>query len=137
MQKHHHTPVLIARKMFQVRCICYIIPQNRTLFDPDWRRGSGGELQCAVLEGEGRPTAYALYRMNSAFVHGLQSGAVAVIEAIGKSPQATGAIWRYLLDIDWMARVRVGCCRSIIRCCCYRRSRAGSALAYGTASGCV
>ena len=80
--------------------------QNRTLADPDWRRGSGGELQCAVVEDEGRPTAYALYRMNWAFERGLQSGAVAVIEAIAGSPQATGAIWRYLLDIDWMARVR-------------------------------
>jgi hypothetical protein len=34
--------------------------QNRTLADPDWRRGSGGELQCAILEDEGRPAAYAL-----------------------------------------------------------------------------
>jgi predicted acetyltransferase len=80
--------------------------QNRTLPDPDWRRGSSGELQCAVLESDGRPAAYALYRMNSAFERGLQSGAVAVIEAIAESPQATAAIWRYLLDIDWMARVR-------------------------------
>jgi predicted acetyltransferase len=80
--------------------------QNRMLPDPDWRRGSSGELQCAVLENEGRPTAYALYRMNSSFERGLQSGTVAVIEAIAESPQATGAIWRYLLDIDWLARVR-------------------------------
>jgi Acetyltransferase (GNAT) domain len=80
--------------------------QNRTLADPDWRRGSGGELQCAILEDEGRPAAYALYRMNWALERGLQSGAVAVIEALAESPQATGAIWRYLLDIDWMARVR-------------------------------
>jgi predicted acetyltransferase len=82
--------------------------QNRTLFDPEWRRGSGGELQCAVLEDEGRPVGYAFYRMNWAFERGLQSGAVAVIEAIAASPQATSAIWRYLLDIDWMARVRAG-----------------------------
>ena len=80
--------------------------RNRTLADPDWRRGSSGELQCAVLENDGRPTAYALYRMNVAFEWGIRSGAVAVIEAIAESPQATAAIWRYLLDIDWMARVR-------------------------------
>jgi hypothetical protein len=36
---------------------------------------------------------------------GLQSGVVAGIEGLAESPQATGAIWRYLLDIDWMARV--------------------------------
>jgi predicted acetyltransferase len=81
--------------------------QNRVLVD-DWRRGSGGDMQCVVLEDEGRPTAYALYRMNSAFQRHLQSGAVTVIEAIGASPRATGAIWRYLFDIDYVARVRAG-----------------------------
>jgi len=80
--------------------------QARTLADPDWRRGSAGDLQCAVVENEGRPAAYALYRMNSAFERGLQTGSVAVIEAMGASPEATRAIWRYLFDIDWLARVK-------------------------------
>src|SRR5215813_6654653 len=74
--------------------------QARTLADPDWRRGSAGDLQCAVVENEGQPAAYALYRMNSAFERGLQTGSVAVIEAMGDSPEATRAIWRYLFDID-------------------------------------
>ena len=82
--------------------------QARTLDDPEWRRGSNGDLLCAVLEDDGRPTAYALYRMNSAFERGLQAGSVPVIEAVGDSPEATRAIWRYLLDIDWMARVKAG-----------------------------
>src|SRR5215813_13027968 len=80
--------------------------QARTLSDPEWRRGTNGDLQCVVFENEGRPTAYALYRVNSAFERGLQTGSVAVIEAIGDSPEATRAIWRYLFDIDWMARVK-------------------------------
>jgi predicted acetyltransferase len=80
--------------------------QARTLADPDWRRGSAGDLQCAVVENEGRPAAYALYRMNSAFERGLQTGSVAVIEAMGDAPEATRAIWRYLCDIDWLARVK-------------------------------
>jgi predicted acetyltransferase len=82
--------------------------QTRILADPEWRRGSGGDLQCAVLESGGRPAAYALYRMNWAFERGLQTGSVAVVEALGASPAATAAIWRYLLDIDWMARVKAG-----------------------------
>ena len=82
--------------------------QVRTLDDPEWRRGPNGDLLCAVLEDGGRPTAYALYRMNSAFERGLQSGSVAVVEAVGDSPETTRAIWRYLLDIDWMARVKAG-----------------------------
>ena len=80
--------------------------QARILSDPDWRRRTGGDLQCAVLEIEGRPKAYALYRINWAFERGLQTGSVTVVEAIGDSPEAMRAIWRYLLDIDWMARVK-------------------------------
>jgi predicted acetyltransferase len=80
--------------------------QARILADPDWRRGTAGDLQCAVLEHVGKPTGYAIYRMNLAFERGLQSGSVAVIEAIGVAPEAMGEIWRYLLDIDWMARVK-------------------------------
>jgi predicted acetyltransferase len=44
--------------------------------------------------------------MNSAFERGLQTGSVAVIEAMGDAPEATRAIWRYLCDIDWLARVK-------------------------------
>lgn len=80
--------------------------QARRLADPQALRQSNGDLQCAVLEHEGRPAAYALYRINSAFQRGIQTGSVAVIEAIADSPAATFGIWRYLLDIDWMARVR-------------------------------
>jgi predicted acetyltransferase len=80
--------------------------QARILTDPEWQRRTGGDLQCAVLELEGRPTAYALHRMNWAFERGLQTGSVTVVEAVGQSPEAVRAIWRYLLDIDWMARVK-------------------------------
>ena len=74
--------------------------------DPEWRRRGNGDLQCAVLEHEGRTEAYALYRINPAFQRGIQTGSVAVVEAVADSPEATCGIWRYLLDIDWMARVK-------------------------------
>jgi predicted acetyltransferase len=80
--------------------------QVRMLADPQWRRRGNGDLQCAVLEQGGRPTAYALYRINPAFQRGVQTGSVAVVEALADSPEATRAIWRYLLDIDWMAQVK-------------------------------
>jgi predicted acetyltransferase len=48
--------------------------QARTLADPEWRRRGSGDLQCAVLEHEGRPAAYALYRINPAFQRGIQTG---------------------------------------------------------------
>ena len=34
--------------------------QARIVADPEWRRRGNGDLQCAVLEHEGRPAAYAL-----------------------------------------------------------------------------
>ena len=80
--------------------------QARALADPDWRRRGGGELQCVVLESDGKPVAYALYRLNLMFDRGVQTGTIDVIEAMGDSPEATRAIWRYLLDVDWIARMK-------------------------------
>jgi predicted acetyltransferase len=61
-----------------------------------------------VLELDARPAAYAIYRMNSAFDRGINTGAVHVMEAMGDSPEATGAIWRFLLDMDWTAHLTAG-----------------------------
>jgi predicted acetyltransferase len=80
--------------------------QDRVLNDMEWKRRGGGFMQCAVLEVDGAPVAYALYRMNAFFEHGLQNGNIFVVEAMGASPEAANAIWRYLLEIDWFARVR-------------------------------
>jgi len=80
--------------------------QDRALNDMEWKRRGGGFLQCAVLEASGRPAAYALYRINPAFDRGVQTGNIFVVEAMGDSPEATNAIWRFLLDIDWLARVK-------------------------------
>jgi predicted acetyltransferase len=80
--------------------------QDRMLKDLEWKRRGGGFLQCAVLEMGGKSAAYALYRINSAFERGVQTGNIFVVEAMGDSPEAVNAIWRYLLDIDWLARVK-------------------------------
>jgi predicted acetyltransferase len=82
--------------------------RSRVLDDPEWRRAGGGHLACAVLDVDARPAAYALYRTNPSFDRGIQTGAVHVLEAMGDSPRATRAIWRYLLDLDWTAHLRAG-----------------------------
>jgi predicted acetyltransferase len=82
--------------------------KSRALADPDWRRQGRGEMQCVVLEQVGHPAAYALYRLTPSWDRGVQTGTIGVIEAMGVSPEATRAIWRYLFDIDWMARVQAG-----------------------------
>jgi predicted acetyltransferase len=80
--------------------------QDRLLIDHPWRRQGGGALRCAVWENDGKPTAYAFYRINQMFERGNSSGHVFVVEAMGDSPGATHAIWRFVFGIDWLARVK-------------------------------
>jgi predicted acetyltransferase len=61
-----------------------------------------------VLESAGEPVAYAIYRTLFSFEGGSASSRCVVKEALGTTPQATAAIWRFLLDVDWMAAVEVG-----------------------------
>jgi predicted acetyltransferase len=78
---------------------------------PDWwrvRRFStrqGGTQMRVVIELDGRPEAYALYRFDFAARHMISQATVDVYEALGTSPRALAAIWRYLLGIDWVARI--------------------------------
>ena len=80
--------------------------EARILHDPEDRREGSGELARVVLERDGETLAYALYRLKLEFEAGSSTGEVNVVEAMGVSPEATAGIWRYLLDIDLMERVR-------------------------------
>ena len=80
--------------------------QDRILTDHPFRRQSGGALQCVVIEIDGVPAAYALYRLNPWFERGSSTGNTLVVEAMGEAPEATYAIWRYLFGIDWLARLK-------------------------------
>jgi predicted acetyltransferase len=82
--------------------------RTRRLADPEWRREGGGEMVRVLLELDGRPAAYALYRLHFSAERGIPTGYTSVIEALGDSPAATREIWRFLLSIDWMDRVRAG-----------------------------
>ena len=81
---------------------------------PDWWRvrrfyrrpgQSGGEQMRVVVELDGEPEAYALYRMSFGARHMIVDSTLHVAEALGTSPRALAAIWRYLLGIDWVARI--------------------------------
>jgi predicted acetyltransferase len=80
--------------------------EARLLTDPEWRRSGRGEKACGVLELDGRPEAYALYRLNFSFEGNISTGVTEVVEAVGSSPAATASIWRFLLDVDWMQRLK-------------------------------
>ena len=79
---------------------------NRRLADPENRRQGGGELNRVLLSHDGRPSGYALYRIHQQFEAGVSTGHVNVIEAIGATPEATREIWRFVLDVDWVTRVK-------------------------------
>jgi predicted acetyltransferase len=79
--------------------------EHRRLHDnPQWRRG-GGPMNRVVLELDGEPQAYAIYRVHAAWENFVNTGSVRVIEALGATAEATAEIWRFLFDLDWIAKV--------------------------------
>lgn len=74
--------------------------RGRRLADPEWARAGKPALRRVLCEIDGRPAGYALYRFGTTIDHFNVVGTVDVLEAIGDSPAATRAIWRYLCDID-------------------------------------
>jgi predicted acetyltransferase len=68
---------------------------------------SAAPRRFVVLDVDGEPLAYAIYRTHFGFEGGLPGSRLVVREALGATPQATAAIWRFLLDVDWMAVAEV------------------------------
>jgi predicted acetyltransferase len=82
--------------------------KRRVLVDLAWQRAGGGELVCALLEIDGAPAAYALYRFDQKWERSIPAGVVRVVECMATSPEAMRSIWRYLLDLDWCATIKAG-----------------------------
>lgn len=80
----------------------------------DWwevRRLSGGmfskgEQTRAVLELDGEPQAYAIYRIDFEMENGISRSTLQVSEAMGATPAGTREIWRFVLGVDWIETVR-------------------------------
>ena len=80
--------------------------ETRNLSDPPDRRQGGGEKNVVVLDLDGEPAGYALYRIHTKFESGAAAGHVDVIEAVADGPVATRELWRVLLDMDWKATLK-------------------------------
>jgi predicted acetyltransferase len=52
--------------------------------------------------------AYAIYRIEPGWEGGVYDATLRVVEALAVTPDAFGGIWRFLLDVDWTARVVAG-----------------------------
>jgi predicted acetyltransferase len=75
------------------------------LADPEhWRRGAGPKF-VAVVEFDGKPAGYAIYRIKSDWQDGFSRSHVRLIEAIATSPVATRELYRFVYGIDLVVRV--------------------------------
>jgi len=79
--------------------------ETRQLDDRPERRRGAGKLNRLLVELDGRPVGYALYRIKLEFEDAVNKSQVKVVEAIGDSPAATRELWRYLLAIDWVDEI--------------------------------
>jgi predicted acetyltransferase len=70
-----------------------------------WRRGAGPKFY-AVLELDGKPAGYALYRIKQDWRDGYSQNQVRLVEAIANSPVATRELYRVIYGMDLVARVR-------------------------------
>lgn len=59
-----------------------------------------------MLELDGEAAGYALYRLTMKWEGGSSVGHVQVIEAMADSPRAVRELWRFLLELDWIATLR-------------------------------
>jgi predicted acetyltransferase len=79
----------------------------RQLGDAEHDRMGAGPLIRVLIEREGQPAGYALYRHRTEFIEGRSNSTLEIREAIGVDIAATAAVWRYLFDIDLMAQIHV------------------------------
>ena len=79
--------------------------EYRILFEvPGAAEGGAGPKRFVVLERNGRPDGYAIYRHRPKWTEGISDSELQVVEAVALDGRPTAEIWRYLLDIDWAAR---------------------------------
>jgi len=76
------------------------------LADPEhWRRGAGPKFY-AVLEFDGEPVAYALYRIKLDWDEGFSKSQVRLLETCATSPAATRELWRFVFGIDLVTHIQ-------------------------------
>ena len=77
--------------------------ETRKLNDDPARR-RGGPLHRALLELDGEPAGYALYRVAQDWESGFSKGTVTIQEVVTPTPEATRELWRWLFDFDWTSQ---------------------------------
>lgn len=76
----------------------------RILFEVPGSGEGAGPKRFVVLERDGRPEGYAIYRHNTKWTEGTADSDLQVVEAIALDGRPTAEVWRFLLDVDWAVR---------------------------------
>ncbi len=80
--------------------------EHYKLADPEhWRRGAGPKFY-ALLELDGNPAGFAMYRIKQGWEQGYSTSELRVGDAFAISIGATRELWRFLFGIDLVARVQ-------------------------------
>ncbi|MGH3137051.1 MAG: GNAT family N-acetyltransferase [Gaiellaceae bacterium] len=80
--------------------------ESRVADDPEaWRPPGAGPKRFVVAEADGIVEGYAVYRHAPKSDDGEDVGRVRANEVMGTSLRATAALWRYLLDMEWVQGV--------------------------------
>ncbi len=80
--------------------------ETHSLYDPEHLRHGASPHFCAVVEIDGSPAGYVLYRVRSRWDDDTTpASTVEVGEALATSPASTREIWRYVFGIDLVKRI--------------------------------
>ena len=78
---------------------------EQRLADPEQLRDGGSPKYYVLLEFDGEPVAYAIYRIVPRWDDSIPRGTVHVFEAFALSPAASRELWRFLFGIDLVESV--------------------------------
>jgi len=81
--------------------------QRRAIFDPESDRGGASAMRVVLAEDDAGVRAYARYSTVADWEGSGPAGVVRVREVFALDPAAEATVWRYLADIDLMAKVSV------------------------------
>ena len=76
------------------------------LEDAEWQRAANGIKYRAVLEVDGEPRGYAIYRAKEEWGETGPNNTVPVFEVVGLDAAAERAIWEWLAGIDLVGHIK-------------------------------
>jgi predicted acetyltransferase len=75
--------------------------------DPEhWREGASPKYY-VLVEIDGQPEAFAMYRVKEKWERGMPQGTVQLVDVVAASTEGARELWRYLFGIDLIGRVEL------------------------------